>query len=211
MTETFLAAFATLFVMIDPIGVAPLFASLTQGVKLRQRAMIAARGLLIGGALLVLFGVAGDAVLRGIGISVPAFRIAGGLMLFLLAIEMLFEKRSERRQNTAEESPEADDPSIFPLATPLIAGPGSLTAMLLLIAEQQGDLSREFAVYGALFAALAVTYAFLIATDLIERVLGPMGIKVITRLFGMLLGALAVQFVLDGLANYIALVDSAAP
>lgn len=211
MTETFLAAFATLFVMIDPIGVAPLFASLTQGVKLRQRAMIAARGLLIGGGLLVLFGVAGDAVLRGIGISVPAFRIAGGLMLFLLAIEMLFEKRSERRQNTAEESPEADDPSIFPLATPLIAGPGSLTAMLLLIAEQQGDLSREFAVYGALFAALAVTYAFLIATDLIERVLGPMGIKVITRLFGMLLGALAVQFVLDGLANYIALVDSAAP
>ncbi|WP_340110264.1 MarC family protein [Pikeienuella sp. HZG-20] len=203
MTEAFLIAFTTLFVMIDPIGVAPLFAALTQGAKLRARAVIAARGVLIAGALLLLFGLAGDAALRGIGVSVSAFRIAGGLMLFLLAVDMLFEKRSERRKERADAESDADDPSVFPLATPMIAGPGSLTAMILLTAERESDLGETFAVYAALFAVLLTTFLFLLATDLIERILGATGIKVLTRLFGMLLGALAVQFVMDGISAYV--------
>lgn len=202
MTEVFLAAFATLFVMIDPVGVAPLFATLTQGAKLRRRAVIAARGVAIGGALLLLFGLLGDAILTAVGISVPAFRIAGGLMLFLLAVDMLFEKRSERRRRTTDDEAEAPDPSVFPLATPLIAGPGALTAMILLVAEAEGGPGGSLVVFAALAAALAVTFLFLLATELIERALGATGIKVLTRIFGMLLGALAVQFVLDGVRDF---------
>lgn len=204
MIEIFLTAFATLFVMIDPIGVAPLFATLTQGTSLRQRMTIALRGVLIGGGLLLLFGLVGDAALNAIGISVPAFRIAGGLMLFLLAVDMLFEKRGQRRQQHADAEAEADDPSVFPLATPLIAGPGALTAMVLLVAEVKGETGGALAVYGALLTVLLITFLFLIATDLVERALGETGIKVLTRLFGMMLGALAVQFVLDGIKGYMA-------
>lgn len=203
MIEAFLIAYATLFVMIDPIGVAPLFATLTQGAKIRERIAIATRSILIGGALLLLFGLVGDAALRGIGVSVSAFRIAGGLMLFLLAVDMLFEKRSDRRKERADAESDADDPSVFPLATPMVAGPGSLTAMILLIAEQEANLSGTIAVYVALLAVLTTTFLFFLATDLIERLLGATGIKVLTRLFGMLLGALAVQFVLDGFQVYL--------
>ncbi|QIE54583.1 MarC family protein [Pikeienuella piscinae] len=202
MIEIYATAFATLFVMIDPIGVAPLFATLTQGASLRQRMAIALRGVLIGGALLLIFGLIGDAALSAVGISVPAFRIAGGLMLFLLAVDMLFEKRGQRRQQHADAEAEANDPSVFPLATPLIAGPGALTAMVLLAADVKGDPAGSFVVYGALLTILLITFLFLIATDLIERALGDTGIKVLTRLFGMMLGALAVQFVLDGVEGY---------
>lgn len=203
MIEIFLTALATLFVMIDPIGVAPLFATLTQGAKMKARVSIAARGVLVGGVLLLLFGLVGDAALRGIGISVYAFRLAGGLMLFLLAVDMLFEKRAERREQRADEEADAPDPSIFPLATPLIAGPGSLTAMILLIAETEENLNGMAAVYGALVVVLLITFILLIASSLIERALGATGIKVLTRLFGMMLGALAVQFVLDGIRGFI--------
>lgn len=203
MIQIFLTALATLFVMIDPIGVAPLFATLTQGAKIKARVSIAARGVLVGGVLLLLFGLVGDAALRGIGISVYAFRLAGGLMLFLLAVDMLFEKRAERREQRADEEADAPDPSIFPLATPLIAGPGSLTAMILLIAETEENLNGMAAVYGALVVVLLITFILLIASSLIERALGATGIKVLTRLFGMMLGALAVQFVLDGIRGFI--------
>ncbi len=204
MIEAFLTAFATLFVMIDPVGVAPLFASLTQGAKLRRRVAIAARGVAIGGALLFLFGLLGDSILTGIGITVPAFRIAGGLMLFLLAVDMLFEKRHERRRHHAEAEVEAPDPSVFPLATPLIAGPGALTAMVLLVGQAETDPGGPLIVYAALAATLALTFLALVATELVERLLGETGIKVLTRIFGMLLGALAVQFVLDGVRSFAA-------
>lgn len=159
---------------------------------------------MIGGALLLLFGLVWDAALSGIGISTPALRIASGLMLFLLAVDMLFEKRSERRQHHADAETEAPDPSVFPLATPLIAGPGALTAMILLVAQAEGGPGGEWVIQAALFATLSVTFAFLLATELIERALGATGIKVLTRLFGMLLGALAVQFVLDGIRGFAA-------
>ncbi|MEM7544624.1 MAG: MarC family protein [Pseudomonadota bacterium] len=201
MSETFFTAFATIFVMIDPIGLAPMFAALTAGASLRQRAIIGARGIGVAALLLLFFGMAGDEALATIGVSIPAFRIAGGLMLFLLAIDMLFEKRTERREKRPGEG-HRDDPSVFPLATPLIAGPGALAAMILLTSEHPGDAAGQGAVYLAAAAVLAITFAVFLATELIERLLGPTGIKVLTRLFGMLLGALAVQFVLDGVAAF---------
>ena len=201
MTEIFWTAFATLFVMIDPIGLAPMFAALTAGSTLRRRAIIGARGIGVAALLLVFFGVAGDKALATIGVSIPAFRIAGGLMLFLLAIDMLFEKRTERREKRPGEE-HRDDPSVFPLATPLIAGPGALAAMILLTSEHPGDAAGQSAVFLAGAAVLAITFIVFLATELIERLLGPTGIKVLTRLFGMLLGALAVQFVLDGVAAF---------
>ena len=202
MLTDFAAAFATIFVMVDPIGLAPMFAALTAGATLRQRAVIGARGVLIAGVLLALFGVLGDAALATIGVSIPAFRIAGGLMLFLLAVDMLFEKRTERREKHSEEGEARADPSIFPLATPLIAGPGALAAMILLVSEHEGNLAGQSAVYLAAAAVLSICFVVFLATELIERLLGPTGIMVLTRLFGMLLGALAVQFVLDGINDF---------
>ena len=124
--ELALAAFVALFVIIDPIGLAPIFLAVTQNNTKAERRKIAFRAVLIGFSILALFGLAGEAVLDAIGIGMPAFRISGGLLLFLTAIEMLFEKRSQRRENQAES---ANDPSVFPLAMPLIAGPGAMTTM----------------------------------------------------------------------------------
>lgn len=201
MNADFATAFATLFVMVDPIGLAPMFAALTAGATLRRRAIVGARGVAMAAFLLVFFGLAGDVALKTVGVSIPAFRIAGGLMLFLLAVDMLFEKRSERREKRTEED-DGHDPSIFPLATPLIAGPGALAAMILLVSEHEGDPAGQAMVFLAAAAVLAICFAVFLATELIERLLGPTGIKVLTRLFGMILGALAVQFVLDGLAAF---------
>ncbi|MEL7462630.1 MAG: MarC family protein [Pseudomonadota bacterium] len=197
----FATAFATLFVMVDPIGLAPMFAALTAGATLRQRAVIGGRGVAVAFILLAFFGLIGDEALNAVGVSLPAFRIAGGLMLFLLAVEMLFERRAERREKATEGEDRAD-PSVFPLATPLIAGPGALAAMILLTADQAGDATGQLAVYAGAAAVLAIAFVVFLATELIERLLGPTGIKVLTRLFGMILGALAVQFVLDGLAAF---------
>lgn len=200
MSGDFATAFATIFVMVDPIGLAPMFAALTAGATLRQRAAIGARGVGVALVLLVFFGLVGDVALAAVGVSIPAFRIAGGLMLFLLAVEMLFERRSERRERSADG--ERDDPSVFPLATPLIAGPGALAAMILLASDHAGDVSGQAVVFLAAAAVLAIAFVVFLATELIERILGPTGIKVLTRLFGMILGALAVQFVLDGLRDF---------
>jgi len=155
----------------------------------------------VAGVILVIFALAGDGFLNVIGVSMPAFRIAGGLMLFLLSVEMLFQKRTERREKETDES-DAPDPSVFPLATPLIAGPGSLAAIILLASEHQGDFAEQSVVYLASFAVLAICFFAFLLTEMIERVLGQTGIKVLSRLFGLLLGALAVQFILDGATEY---------
>lgn len=193
----YITIFVTLFVIIDPIGLAPLFVALTQGEDVRHRRAIAVRACLIGAGLLTLFGLLGEAVLGFVGISMPAFRIAGGLLLFLTALDMLFERRTKRREDQAAGS---DDPSVFPLATPLIAGPGALATMILLTGQHPGDWAWIAAVHGVMFAVLLVTFLFFLTAGVIERALGPTGINVVTRLLGMLLAALSVQFVLDGLS-----------
>lgn len=197
--EQFATTFVTLFVIIDPIGLVPLFVALTQGMEPTARRLVSLRAVLVAFGLLALFGVAGEPLLQMIGIGMPAFRISGGLLLFLIAADMLFERRGERREKqTAGSEP---DPSVFPLATPLIAGPGALATMILLAGENTGDPLALVEIHAVLAAVLALTYLFFQAGGLVERVLGATGIVVITRLFGILLAALSVQFVLDGLRN----------
>ncbi|CUH39645.1 inner membrane protein [Jannaschia seosinensis] len=192
-----ITAFAALFVIIDPIGLAPIFLALTTGMSPRRRRIIGIRACAIAAALLVVFALAGEAVLNFVGISMPAFRIAGGLLLFLTALEMLFEKRTQRREGQAEEP--TDDPSVFPLALPLIAGPGAIATMILLT-DGAAVLGTAQAI-GVMLSVIAVVFGlFLLATPM-ERLLGATGINVVTRLLGMLLAALSVQFVLDGLAD----------
>lgn len=194
----YITAFVTLLVVVDPVGLAPLFVALTQGATAEHRRAVGLRAILIGTLLMTLFGLLGEAVLGFVGISMPAFRIAGGILLFLTALDMLFERRSKRREGQAAH---VDDPSVFPLATPLIAGPGALATMILLTGQHGQDWGWILAVHVVMIAVMAVTFQFFLAAGLIERALGPTGINVVTRLLGMLLAALSVQFVLDGLAG----------
>ena len=195
-----ITAFVTLFVVIDPIGTAPLFLALTQGMDTARRRMIGFRACIIAAILLALFGLAGEDFLRFIGISMPAFQIAGGLLLFLTALDMLFDRRTARRKDHAEEEDgaPADDPSVFPLAMPLIAGPGAMATMVLLIGETGRSAQGMALVTGVMLVVIGlVLLAFLMAGP-IERLLRRTGTMVMTRLFGLLLAALSVQFVLNG-------------
>ncbi|MCI2398168.1 MarC family protein [Aliiroseovarius subalbicans] len=200
--QAFIPVFVTLFVVIDPIGLMPLFAAMTKGAPRAQRRTIALRATAIAALLLLLFGLLGEAVLGFLGISMAAFRIAGGLLLFLTAIDMLFERRTQRRKDQSETGIDpADDPSIFPLATPLIAGPGSIAAVILLSGQSDGMMGL-ITVLVAMLGVVLVVLAFFLAAGILERLLRETGINVLTRLLGMLLAALAVQFVLDGLKDF---------
>ena len=199
-TAALIASFATLFVVIDPIGLTPLFVALTQGSAPAERRAIALRASGLAVVILTLFGLLGEHVLGFVGISMPAFRIAGGILLFLTALEMLFERRQKRRdeQAGAETAP---DPSVFPLATPLIAGPGAIATMILL-AGQADSPAGILAVHLVMVAVVACAFVLFLGAGAIERLLGRTGTNVVTRLLGMLLAALAVQFVLDGLRAF---------
>jgi multiple antibiotic resistance protein len=197
MDSAFLiTAFATLFVVIDPPGLVPMFIALTTGMSAEHRRAMALRACLIATILLTAFGFFGESILGFIGISMPAFRIAGGILLFLTALDMLFERRTQRREG---QTPDPDhDPSVFPLATPLIAGPGAIATMILLMGQAGESWKATAAILGLLWAMMLVTYLFLLASPPLERMLGRTGTVVITRLLGMLLAALSVQFVIDG-------------
>lgn len=190
--------FVTLFVVIDPIGLAPIFVALTLGMGFARRRRIALVSCGIAFALLTVFGLFGDRVLEFIGISMPAFRIAGGILLFLTALDMLFERRSKRREEKAEEEDLSDDPSVFPLAMPLIAGPGAMATMVLLVGETDRSLLSLAAIHAVMAAVLLIALVLFLGAGLLERALGPVGINLVTRLLGMLLAALSVQFVIDG-------------
>lgn len=192
-----LSAFTTLFVVIDPIGLAPLFVALTAGMAPAARRAVALRASGIAVVILAVFGLAGEALLAFLGISMPAFQIAGGILLFLTALDMLFERRTKRRSDQATSE---DDPSVFPLAVPLIAGPGAIATMILLRGEAAGDPLAVALIFAVMVTVIALTLGLFLAAGLIERALGQVGVTVVTRLLGMLLAALSVQFVVDGLA-----------
>ena len=202
MDSAFLVtAFVTMVVVIDPIGMTPLFVALTRGIGAARRRAIAVRACVAAALILLVFAAFGEAVLGFVGISMPAFRIAGGMLLFLTALDMLFERRTKRREGTAgqaEAEDEGDDPSIFPLAIPLIAGPGSIASVILLAGQRPG-LEGLAWVVGVTLSVIVLVFLMFLTAGLLERALGRTGILVITRLLGMLLAALAVQFVLDGL------------
>ena len=201
MIELFVSAFATFFVVIDPPGCAPIFASLTGGTPDAHRRTMALRSVMVASFILLVFAIFGEDLLGSLGISLDAFRIAGGIMLFLIALEMVFEKRQERRENRAEDiksKPEHEDISIFPMAIPMIAGPGSIASVMLLMARTKG-LEASLTVLGALAAVLILTLAALLLAAPLMKLLGYKVEAMITRLLGVLLAALAVQFVIDGL------------
>ena len=197
-----ITAFATMIVIIDPFAIGPMFLALTPGMTPAQRRRIAWRSVLIAALLLLVFASFGEAVLGFIGISMPAFRVAGGVLLFLTALDMLFDRRTKRRESTAADSDDDhDDPSVFPLAIPLIAGPGSIASVILLTGERPGAQGL-ITVLGITFVVLIIMGLTMQVSGHLERALGKVGINVITRLLGMLLAALSVQFVLDGLSAF---------
>ena len=195
--EFVLTSFVTLFIIIDPIGLTPVFIAITQGMDDSLRRKVALRSVLVSAFVISLFIVGGETVLGFIGISMPAFRIAGGILLFLTALDMLFQRRSKRRENQTEQEL-VDDPSVFPLAIPLIIGPGAIATVILIAGAKPGLVG--IASTGFITALVLLTvFVFFSAASRIEKLLGKTGIDVLTRLLGMLLAALSVQFVIEGL------------
>jgi multiple antibiotic resistance protein len=201
LTELFISALVTFFVVIDPPGCAPIFASLTAGAPAAHRRAMAFRSTIVASLILVLFAAFGEQFLGAMGISLDAFRIAGGIMLFMIAIDMVFEKRTERRESRAEgvkADPDHDDISIFPMAIPMIAGPGSIASVMLMTARSNG-IEQSLTVLAALAVVMIVTLASLLAAAPLMKALGYKVEAMITRILGVVLAALAAQFVIDGI------------
>jgi multiple antibiotic resistance protein len=200
MFELYISSLITFFVVIDPPGCAPIYASLSAGATPAHRRAMAIRAVFVASLILFAFAGFGETLLRALGISLASFRIAGGIMLFLIALEMVFEKRTERREDRAARiaaTPEVEDVSIFPMAMPMIAGPGSIASVMLMMSRNHG-LQNVAVVLAALASILLLTLVALLAAGPIMRVLGAKIEAVITRLLGVLLAALAVQLVIEG-------------
>jgi multiple antibiotic resistance protein len=198
----FLDALVVLFVVVDPIGLAPMFGAITHSATAAARRRTAWRGTLIAAILLVAFALGGAALLQALGIGMPAFQIAGGVLLFLIAVDMVFARHSGIRSTTEREQREAerkDDVSVFPLAFPLIAGPGALTTVLLMTGSEADKPQALVVVLLAVVAVLSLTLFVLLQSARLLQVMGETGANVITRVFGVVLTALAVQYVLNGL------------
>jgi multiple antibiotic resistance protein len=199
--ELFLSAFVTLFVVIDPPGCAPIYAGLTTGASPAQKRSMAVRACLVAGVILLVFALFGERLLDALHIELHAFRAAGGIMLFLIALDMVFEKRTQRREARAEkmrETPEIEDVSVFPMAMPMLAGPGAIASVMLLTGSADG-LPQTLVVLAALLAVLVLALLGLLAASPLMKLLGARVETVITRLLGVLLAALAAQYVIDGI------------
>jgi multiple antibiotic resistance protein len=202
MIETAVLALAAFFATIGPLDVAAMFAALTANQTDLQKRVIAIRGTLIGAAILVTFALIGELLLARLGISLAALRAAGGILLLLIGIDMVFARSSGGTSTTDDEEEEAiskTDISVFPLATPLIAGPGAMGAAVLLMADQEGNIAGQAIVIASLLAIVLLTFISLLLASNIQRLLGVTGMHVITRVMGVLLTALAVQFIFDGI------------
>jgi multiple antibiotic resistance protein len=202
LTETASLAFATFFATIAPLDVAAVFAALTSNSSVRHSRSMAVRATLIATVILVMFALVGELLLASLGISLAALRAAGGILLLLMGIEMVFARSSGATSTTEEEEQEAmlkQDISIFPIATPMIAGPGAMGVAILLMANTEGDVTQQLIVITSLLAVLLITGVCLLLSSQINRFLGITGMQVISRIMGVLLSALAVQFVFDGI------------
>jgi len=207
MLKLFVSAFITLFVVLDPPGCAPIYAGLAAGASAAQRRAMAVRACLIAGVILIVFALFGENLLGALHIELDSFRIAGGLMLFLIALDMVFEKRTQRREQRAEAvkaTAEVEDVSVFPMAMPMLAGPGAIATVMLLEGEAQG-LQGSLIVLAALVVVLALTLLALLAAAPLMKLVGAKVEAVVTRVLGVLLGALAAQYVIDGVRGSLGL------
>jgi multiple antibiotic resistance protein len=201
MIELFTSAFVTLLVIIDPPGCAPIFASLTRGADAAHRRKMAVRSSLVAWSILIFFALLGQPMLKTLGISLASFRLAGGIMLFIIALEMVFEKRTQRRETRAHElegTPGADDISVFPMAIPMIAGPGSIASIMLLVGRADGPVEWAI-VLAAMTLVIVLTLLALLTAAPLMQMIGAKLEAMITRILGVILAALAAQFVIDGL------------
>ena len=200
--DALIGALVVFFVVVDPIGLVPVFLGLTQGFDARRKRMIALRGTALSLAILVFFAYFGRSVLSMLGIEMPAFRIAGGALLFWIAFEMLFQRRSDRKEKAADEArtdEEAHDLSVFPLAIPLIAGPGAIASIMLLMDQYGTGLAGQATVLGAAAIVVAGAAVLLIFADVVRRLLGRTMILTLSRILGIVLAALAAQTILSGI------------
>ncbi|HEY5819153.1 MAG TPA: MarC family protein [Mesorhizobium sp.] len=194
-------AFVTILVTIDPPGLAPLYLAVTRGMSRDQRSQVSIRASIIGFFILAAFALVGAAILSTLGITLPAFRVAGGLLLFFIAFEMVFERRNERKEKTAETAITKDQVrniAAFPLAIPLIAGPGAISAVVLLSGSMP-TVAGQSALVAIILVCLMLTYLVFVLAERIDGLLGETGRSILTRLLGVILAALAVQFVADGI------------
>jgi len=201
MFDILLAAFVTLLVVIDPPGVVPIFAGLTGRAGTAERRRMAVNGTLIAAGILLAFALGGELLLHLLGIGLPAFRIAGGILLLLLSVEMVMARHTGLRATTSDEEEEGSrsaDITVFPLAIPLIAGPGAMTSIVLLMGRAP-DLAGKAMVLGVLGVVLVLMLICLLLTGPVMKLLGLTGINVISRVAGIVLAALAVQFIIDGI------------
>jgi multiple antibiotic resistance protein len=204
VTSAFIAqAFATAFTIIDPLGMIPLTISVTADDTAGRRAKIVNRAVIVAGLVILVMGAVGKPLLDSLGITLPAFTIAGGALLFLIAVDMLFGRKTGTKQTEEEQKAGAEsaDPSVFPLAVPMLAGPGTIATVLVLVSLAAGDREKLGVVFAAFASALVVTWICMRLSTQALRLMGATGIHVVTRLFGILLAALAVQFVINGLAQ----------
>jgi len=199
--ERLVNMFIVLLVVVDPVGVTPVFGALTRGGGDLHRRRMAVKGTALAALILLLFAFIGAWLLDTLGITLPAFKIAGGILLFLIAIDMVFARQSGGRSTTGREEEEArfkEDISVFPLAFPLIAGPGALTTILLMVGESHGRPLYFVSMISVLLLVLLLTLVCLLGAGRLMKLLGETGANVMDRLFGVILAALAVQFVIDG-------------
>ncbi len=191
-------SFLTLFVVIDPVGLAPVFVSLASFHTDQEQIQIAGQAVLVAAVILIGFALGGDALLRFLGISIQAFQVAGGFLLFRIAVDMVFAQWQRETEEERVESQQRQDISVFPLAIPLIAGPGTLVSTLILTSEAQDyPLGMEI-VLGNIVVVLLISYVLLRLAVMLAKILGQTGINVITRILGILVAALAVQYIAEG-------------
>ena len=200
----FLASLATIISVVDPVGIAPLFLALTPGILPADRTRVIRRAIVVATIVLLAFAAGGRTLLSSLGITVSAFSIAGGILLLLIAVDMLFARKSRTRETPEEEAEalKSSDISVFPLAIPILSGPGAIATVVLYMSQAGTDAWKVIAVIAAILISLVASYLSMRLSTLLLRVLGETGVHVIGRVMGILLAALAVQFVLNGVAAY---------
>lgn len=200
----FLASLATIVSVVDPVGIAPLFLALTPQIVPSERNRVMLRATIVAAVVLYAFAAGGRTLLSSLGITVPAFSIAGGILLLLIAVDMLFARRSRTRETPEEEAEalKSSDVSVFPLAIPILSGPGAIATVVLYMSQAGTDFWKVAAVLAAILVSLVASYLSMRLSALLLRVLGETGVHVVGRVMGIVLAALAVQFVLNGVAAF---------